>query len=69
MDEIAWGLELAEHPFIWMVKSQIWSLLNERVEQERKGWDKTDFLKIFEGQLGGDMWYMIFTLYNCPCHA
>ena len=33
MDEIAWVLELAEHPFIWVVKSRTWSLSEARTKK------------------------------------
>ena len=36
LDKIAWGIELAKHPFIWVVKSRTWLLPKEMVEQERE---------------------------------
>ncbi|KAL3721205.1 hypothetical protein ACJRO7_005944 [Eucalyptus globulus] len=38
MDNIAYGLEMARHPFIWAVKSATWVLPNNGWEDRLKGW-------------------------------
>ncbi|KAK3411180.1 hypothetical protein EUGRSUZ_J03157 [Eucalyptus grandis] len=38
MDNIAYGLEMARHPFIWAVKPATWVLPNNGWEDRLKGW-------------------------------